>query len=140
MPMSVFACLCVCEGVRFYCTTLQEPGPSLAQQGWKGPRASSRCTPPTSYLSISHTRTRTHRRTNTCTQLVQPRYSAEGSHCSSDRRAPVKWLSLPGACVCVCVCFLPPCGYGVEKGAEGPLLVKWVNSHSLDICEERGGG
>lgn len=108
--------VCVCEGVRFYCTTLQEPGPSLAQQGWKGPRASSRCTPPTSYLSISHTRTRTHRRTNTCTQLVQPRYSAEGSHCSSDRRAPVKWLSLPGACVCVCVCFLPPMWL---RGGEG---------------------
>lgn len=84
---------------------------------------------------LSHARSHTQTR-----KLVQPRYSAEGSHCSSDRRAPVKWLSLPGACVCVCVCFLPPCGYGVEKGAEGPLLVKWVNSHSLDICEERGGG
>ena len=48
-------------------------------------------------------------------------------------------LSSWGLCVCACVyvCFVPPCDCGVEKGDEGPLLVKWVNSHSLDICAWR---
>lgn len=107
--------VCVCEGVRFYCTTLQEPGPSLAQQGWKGPRASSRCTPPTSYLSISHTRTRTHRRTNTCRATLQRALivAVTGGRPLSGS------LFLGPVCVYVCV-FFPHVATGWRRALKDP--------------------
>lgn len=92
-------CVCLCVCVSHYCTTLQGAGARTEPSRTGLERAEGQLPVHTTHftpVSLTHTNTRT--------QLMQPCCSAQGSHCSSDRRAPVKWLSLPGACVCLCVC------------------------------------
>lgn len=53
-PMSV--CMCVFEALLYYTSGARSQDraqPNSAEQSWKGPRASSLCTPPTSHLSPS---------------------------------------------------------------------------------------